>query len=312
MPRYLYDSESMAAETASLSLLEQGVYRALLDAYVNVPGIDLPEEGSCLTEGENLKFLASLIGAKSEAELVAIRKIVMMFFKREGGELTVPRLQHLAKSVPPAEGESVRVTGNASDRDPLAIPFGVTDSGPQWWAPTEEVIAQLQATYRCLDVVDVIVDARMRAMQPGQRPISDPLGYLHKRFQASMAKLQERFAALGLPQMVLGAPKFAGFVRSYPRQTDVAGAWQVWSALGIEDDPVLCEKIANGLARWKRSIEWQQLGGEAIPTAAHFLMQEKWHAVPRLSPAEAGRLAATSVVFPGGDGEARPGDESGR
>lgn len=296
---YTYDSSAMLAETEGLSLLEQGVYRVLMDIYTNNNGLDLPDAKAGLTEGNNLNYLASLIGGKTESELRATAKVVMSFFVRSGSHLHHPRLQHLLESPQVANEPTVlrvSVFYNATESNPLAIPFGLTDS-IQWWAPTEEDLRDMEHTYRLCDLESEIRTARKAAIHPSARPRENPNVFLQQRLEASNRQIGDRLESAGVSHLSRESQSFVRFVVSYPKQTDMLAAWHVWNIVGADDNPALFDQLMKGLARWKVSEEWLQCGGLAVPSPAQFLREGLWEVSPRLDAAAAVKIAAATVAF---------------
>lgn len=298
---YQYDTETNLNETAGLSLLEQGVYRALMDRYLENNGFVLPSAHSGLTEGANLHFLARIIGAQSEVELLAVGKIAMSFFVREGDELHHPRLKNLVSKPKAGRSEQIEyesVFANASQDHPLAIPFGSSDH-ISWWSPSEEEIQSFANEFRLCNIRIEIEQARQIAMQPTIRPRTDPRTFLRNRIRVSNKLIEEKLASSGVTLLSRESPRFVEFISSYPRQTDIQAAWSVWGLIGFDDDEALFKQLTVGLKKWKLSNEWARKEAGTIPTAAQFLNARQWETDPRLGRDAATKVAITTLSFNG-------------
>lgn len=299
---YSYDTEAIFAETTGLTLLEQGIYRVLLDHYVERNGLAIPDPDGALTQGANLYHLAGLIGATGEVELLVTAKIIMSFFFREGAMLHHPRLRHLiSEPTTKRTGQLIcdlDVLANSTEDRPLAIPFGSSDN-IFWWEPPEEEIHSLAQEFRLCNIRAEIEQARQSAMLPTVRPRTDPITFLKKRIANSNKLIQEKLVTSGVTPLSQESARFVEFVGAYPRQTDLQAAWSVWSVLPMDDDEEIFKLLMLGLKRWKLCKAWEKRDSEVIPTAAQFLNSRLWEVVPKLNTDTATRVMTTTVSFQG-------------
>lgn len=87
MPLYVDDYE---ADTAHLSMLEDGVYSRLLRLCWRTPGCSVPDDEA---------WLFRRLRAQSEEERAAVLAIIEEFFERKAGRITSPRLVREFKKV---------------------------------------------------------------------------------------------------------------------------------------------------------------------------------------------------------------------
>lgn len=298
---YQYDTETVLNETAGLSLLEQGVYRVMMDNYIESNGFVLPAKHGGLTEGANLHHLARIIGAKSEPELLATGKIAMSFFVREDDELHHPRLKSLISKPKAKRSEQIEQDSffaNSSQDHLLSIPFGSSDH-IFWWAPSEEEIQSFASEFRLCNIKAEIEQARQVAMQPTVRPRTDPRTFLRNRIRVSNKLIEEKLSNSGVTILSRESPRFVEFITAYPRQADIQAAWSVWGLIGFDDDEALFKQLTVGLKKWKLSNEWARKEAGTIPTAAQFLNARQWETDPRLGRDAATKVAITTLSFNG-------------
>lgn len=76
-----------------------------------------------------------------------------------------------------------------------------------------------------------------------------------------------------------GVSAFDRFASEFPRHKHIGlpAARSIWVGQDLDDD---VEAILAGLARWKRSPEWQREQGRYIPRPAAFLADQQWLADP--------------------------------
>lgn len=70
-------------------------------------------------------------------------------------------------------------------------------------------------------------------------------------------------------------PVFMAFWAAYhpARQINFTRAASVWKALGLDDG---AEQVMDGLRRWHESREWQDKGGEFVPSPDKWLLAKRW------------------------------------
>lgn len=71
---------------------------------------------------------------------------------------------------------------------------------------------------------------------------------------------------------------FDDFFAAYPRRVGREQARQAWDTLA--PDASLRKRIADAVAAWARSPEWQRNGGQYVPKPARWLREARWDDVP--------------------------------
>lgn len=71
---------------------------------------------------------------------------------------------------------------------------------------------------------------------------------------------------------------FDDFFAAYPRKVGRGQARQAWDTLA--PDASLRKRIADAVAAWARSPEWQRNGGQYVPKPARWLREGRWDDVP--------------------------------
>lgn len=77
------------------------------------------------------------------------------------------------------------------------------------------------------------------------------------------------------------APGFDAFFAGYPRQVDEAQARRAWNRLAPSAE--LQGEIAQAIAVWIRSPEWQREAGRFIPKPGNWLRQQRWRDQPGIA-----------------------------